>query len=180
MRKQTISALLTALMICLTIAIVVVIIRIQMRTPLTEEPVDSNSYIEQGDTESQNTVPTDTDAEGAGSVETVLIAVTNAASSVNVRSGPGTDYDRVGSAYPNNEYEVLEILPGGWSKILYSGQEAYISNDYIDYRIRRTDGNGNVSYDTVTEEVLSEYTTSDSLTDPMESENDPDNPESSE
>lgn len=174
MRKQTISALLTALMICLTIAIVVLIIRIQMRTPITEEPVNTNNYIEQGDTESQNAAITDSDAETAESVETVLIAVTNAASSVNVRSGPGTDYERVGSAYPNNEYEVLEILSSGWSKILYSGQEAYISNDYIDYQMRRTDGNGNIFYDAVTEEILSEYMMLDS---PAGSEDEPDNPE---
>lgn len=170
MRKQTISALLTALMICLTIAIVVLIIRIQMRTPVIDEPVNSDNYIEQGDAASQNAAPTDSDAEGANSVENVLIAVTNAASSVNVRSGPGTDYDRVGSAYPNNEYEVLEILSDGWSKILYSGQEAYISNDYIDYKMRRTDSNGNVFYDTVTEEILSEYMMSGPVADPENSE----------
>ena len=167
MRKQTISALLTALMICLTIAIIVLIIRIQMRAPVTEEQADSNSYIEQDDPEVQNTDVEEPD--GGQVVETVLIAITNANSSVNVRSGPGTDYERVGSAYPNNEYEVLEIL-AGWTRILYSDQEAYISNDYIDYKFRRTDSSGNIFYDVATEESLSEYMSSGAVTEDTEND----------
>lgn len=157
MKKQTISALLTALMICLTIAIVVVIVRIQMRGARTEEPVDSDSYMIQEVTGSQNSVADHQEEEPSEAV-TVLVAVPNATSSVNVRSGPGTEYNRLGSAYSNNEYEVLEILSNGWTKLLYSDQEAYIHSEYVDYKLRTTD-QGSISYDTPSEEDLAEYMT---------------------
>ncbi|MDE6688015.1 MAG: SH3 domain-containing protein [Lachnospiraceae bacterium] len=158
MKKQTISALLTALMICLTIAIVVVIVRIQMRGARIDEPVDSDSYTIQEISGSQNAAPDNQEEEEPSAAVTVLVAVPNANSSVNVRSGPGTEYNRLGSAYSNNEYEVLEILPNGWTKLLYSDQEAYINSDYVDYKLRTTD-QGSVSYNTPSEAELAEYMT---------------------
>ncbi len=158
MKKQTISALLTALMICLTIAIVVVIFRIQMRGSRIEEPVDSDSYIVQEVSESQNSVSENQEEEEPSAAVTVLVAVPNATSSVNVRSGPGTEYNRLGSAYSNNEYEVIEILSSGWTKLLYSDQEAYINSEYVDYKLRTTD-NGSISYNTPSEADLAEYMT---------------------
>lgn len=157
MKKQTISALLTALMICLTIAIVVVIVQIQMRGLPPEADADSDSYIVQEDFDSQNSVSDDQAVEKPSEAVTVLVAIPNANSSVNVRSGPGTEYNRLGSAYSNNEYEVLEILSNGWTKLLYSsGQEAYINSEYVDYKLRTTD-NGNILYDTPSEADLAEY-----------------------
>ncbi len=156
MKKQTISALLTALMICLTIAIVVVIVRIQMRGAPLEEAADSDSYIVQEGFVSQDSVSDDQAVEKPSEAVTVLVAVPNTNSSVNVRSGPGTEYNRLGSAYSNNEYEVLEILSNGWTKLLYSAQEAYIYSEYIDYKLRTTD-NGSVLYDTPSEADLAEY-----------------------
>lgn len=156
MKKQTISALLTALMICLTIAIVVVIVRIQMRGARPEEAADSDSYVVQEISESQNSVSDDQTGEKPSDAVTVLVAVPNANSSVNVRSGPGTEYNRLGSAYSNNEYEVLEILSNGWTKLLYSDQEAYINSEYVDYKLRTTD-NGSVLYDIPSEADLAEY-----------------------
>lgn len=156
MKKQTISALLTALMICLTIAIVVVIVRIQMRGLPPEEEAGSDSYIVQEGFDSQDSVSDDQAVEKPSEAVTVLVAIPNANSSVNVRSGPGTEYNRLGSAYSNNEYEVLEILPNGWTKLLYSDQEAYINSEYVDYKLRTTD-NGSVLYDTPSEADLAEY-----------------------
>ncbi|MDE6713206.1 MAG: SH3 domain-containing protein [Lachnospiraceae bacterium] len=157
MKKQTISALLTALMICLTIAIVVVIVRIQMRGSRIEETVDSDSYMIQEVSGSQNSVSDNQEEEPSVAV-TVLVAVPNANSSVNVRSGPGTEYNRLGSAYSNNEYEVLEILDNGWTKLLYSDQEAYINSEYVDYKLRTTD-QGSILYNTPSEADLAEYMT---------------------
>lgn len=158
MKKQTISALLTALMICLTIAIVVVIVRIQMRGMRTVEPADSDNYIVQEVTGSQNSVSDNQEEEEPSAAVTVLVAVPNATSSVNVRSGPGTEYNRLGSAYSNNEYEVIEILDNGWTKLLYSDQEAYINSEYVEYKLRTTD-HGSVSYNTPSQAELAEYMT---------------------
>lgn len=158
MKKQTISALLTALMICLTIAIVVVIVRIQMRGERVVEPADSDGFVVQEVTGSQNSVSDNQEEDEAFAAVTVLVAVPNATSSVNVRSGPGTEYNRLGSAYSNNEYEVLEILDSGWTKLLYSDQEAYINSEFVDFKLRTTD-HGSVSYTTPNEEELAEYMT---------------------
>lgn len=162
MKKQTISALLTALMICLTIAIVVVIVRIQMRGLRTEDPVNSDSYVIQEVSGSQNSVSGNQEDEEPSAAVTVLVAVPNATSSVNVRSGPGTEYNRLGSAYSNNEYEVLEILSNGWTKLLYSDQEAYINSEYVDYKLRTTD-QGSISYNTPSDADLAEYMTGTGL-----------------
>ena len=52
------------------------------------------------------------------------------ATSLNVRKGPGADREIVGSLYSGDVVEVLAI-EDGWCRILYEGQEAYVSADYI-------------------------------------------------
>ena len=51
---------------------------------------------------------------------------------VNVRSGPGTDYDRLGAAYRDFDFEILEEESNGWIKIMYDDKPAYIYADYVD------------------------------------------------
>lgn len=52
------------------------------------------------------------------------------ATSLNVRRGPGADREIVGSLYYGDVVEVLAV-EDGWCRILYEGQEAYVSADYI-------------------------------------------------
>jgi len=49
---------------------------------------------------------------------------------LNVRSGPGTNYSRIGIIHPNEAYTVLEES-GGWYRILFDGAEAYVSGEYV-------------------------------------------------
>ena len=143
MKKQTISAILTALMICLVLAIVVLVVRIQMRGPKPEETAVSENEVAMNEqTVSENVQAEPVEEE----VETVLLASPQATSSVNVRSGPGTEYERIGSAYSDCEYEVVEIYDSGWTKLLYEGQEGYISSEYLIFRYRSTTSGGTVSY----------------------------------
>lgn len=143
MKKQTISAILTALMICLVLAIVVLVVRIQMRGPKPEETaVSENEVVMNEQTVSENMQAEPVEEE----VETVLLAIPQATSSVNVRSGPGTEYERIGSAYSDCEYEVVEIYDSGWTKLLYEGQEGYISSEYLIFRYRSTTSGGTISY----------------------------------
>lgn len=155
MKKQTISALLTALMICLTIAIVVLIIKIETRQPVIEEASGPVDVYEEEDVSANAISPTAETTEEES--VTILVAVPNASSSVNVRSGPGTDYSRIGSAYSNNEYEVIEVLSSGWTKISYSDQEAYINSEYVVYQYRTTNSEGLVTYDEVSASELGNY-----------------------
>ena len=145
MKKKTISAILTALIIVLLIAITFLIIRVSMRGPQRDaEQVSLNQT-----TISENTSPEETEPEptvSENTVTTVMVAIPQATNSVNVRSGPGTEYERIGSAYSNCEYEVIEILDNGWTKLDYEGQEGYISSEYLQYQNRMTSSDGTVTY----------------------------------
>ena len=59
------------------------------------------------------------------------------ATSLNVRKGPGADHEIVGSLYNGDVVEVLEIADG-WCRILYAGQEAYVSADYVSEQMPAT------------------------------------------
>ncbi len=51
--------------------------------------------------------------------------------SVNVRKGPSTDYERVGSLTTNQEVTVTGKASTGWYEISYNGEVAYVSNSYL-------------------------------------------------
>ena len=50
---------------------------------------------------------------------------------VNVRSGPGTDYRILGKLTFNDPISVISKYNSSWSKILYKGKTAYVSNSWI-------------------------------------------------
>lgn len=50
---------------------------------------------------------------------------------VNLREGPGTDYDRVTSADRGDEFKRTGTTDNGWSRVTYSGKDAYVSNSYV-------------------------------------------------
>lgn len=59
-------------------------------------------------------------------------AVKYAQQTVNVRSGPSTDFDKVGSLSTNQEVTVTGTCnETGWYRIVLDGSEAYVSNKYL-------------------------------------------------
>ena len=54
------------------------------------------------------------------------------ADSLNVRSGPGKDYDAMGKLYAGNVADVTAV-EGDWLKINYNNAVGYISIDYVEY-----------------------------------------------
>jgi len=52
--------------------------------------------------------------------------------SLNVRKGPGKEYEAIGKVYLGNEVEVTAV-EGEWLKIIYNDTEGYISIDYVQY-----------------------------------------------
>ncbi len=48
---------------------------------------------------------------------------------VNIRSGPGTEHQIVGTANAN-AYFKYTITEGSWHKIIFNGQDAYISSNF--------------------------------------------------
>ncbi len=51
--------------------------------------------------------------------------------SVNLRSGPSTDYEKVGSLNTNDEVCVTGQADTGWYRISYNGGVAFVSNNYL-------------------------------------------------
>lgn len=50
---------------------------------------------------------------------------------VNVRSGPGTNFEKVGRLSRKDTVIRIGIGDNGWSKVLYNDKEAYISSNYL-------------------------------------------------
>lgn len=55
--------------------------------------------------------------------------MTNGAT-LNVRSGPGTDYEQVTTLYSGSVVSLVG-MDNGWYKIIYKDYEGYVSSDYI-------------------------------------------------
>ena len=50
---------------------------------------------------------------------------------LNVRTGPGTEYERIGQLNIGESVLRTGIGSNGWSRILYMGETAYVHSDYI-------------------------------------------------
>ncbi len=70
--------------------------------------------------------------------------------SVNLRSGPSTDYEKIGSLTTNQEVTVTGLADTGWYRIDYNGGVAFVSNNYLsDTKVEITppDDGGNTNED---------------------------------
>lgn len=61
---------------------------------------------------------------------------------VNVRTGPSTDYDRIGSLEKGSDVEVTGVADTGWYRIKYNGRVGYVSNKFLiteeEYKVLET------------------------------------------
>lgn len=73
---------------------------------------------------------TTTDEQTDFSVDEINV-IMYATSTVNLRSGPSTDYDKIGELSINQEVQVNGLVDNGWYRIAYNGGDAYVSNSYI-------------------------------------------------
>ncbi|MDO5092098.1 MAG: SH3 domain-containing protein, partial [Propionibacteriaceae bacterium] len=53
-----------------------------------------------------------------------------ATTAVNVRSGPGTGYSRIGLLYPGERVQA-HSSSNGWTRVTYKGREGYIASAYL-------------------------------------------------
>ena len=57
--------------------------------------------------------------------------VTVDASELNIRATPSTDGSRLGSVTGGTELERTGYSDDGWTRVIYDGQTAYVSSDYV-------------------------------------------------
>ena len=107
-----------------------------------DETVESESSEATSETESDEVASTpDSEAVESEASEpetnepeftvTEVTATKYATQSVNVRSGPSTDYDKIGGLTTNQEVQVTGQASTGWYRIEYNGGEAYVSGKYL-------------------------------------------------
>lgn len=85
-------------------------------------------------TEENSEAVSESDSEAVVEPEFTITEVTAtkyATQSVNVRSGPSTDYDKIGGLTTNQEVQVTGQASTGWWRIQYNGGEAYVSDKYL-------------------------------------------------
>lgn len=126
MKKKTLNAIMQGVMIVLVLAIIAVSIKLMLR-PEEEIPSEVPVVEDYSEPESIPEVISEETTE-AQTYTRVRILKDN----INVRSGPGTDYDRLGSAYAGYDFEFVEQTNEEWTKIIYDGKEAYIYTEYIE------------------------------------------------
>lgn len=69
-----------------------------------------------------------------------MSATKYAKQSVNIRKGPGTDYEKIGSLTMNQKVTVTGQADNGWYRISFNGGDAYVSNKYlVDNKIETND-----------------------------------------
>ena len=69
-----------------------------------------------------------------------------ATSTVNVRSGPGTSYEKLGQLAKGDKVTRTGICENGWSRVVYNGKVAYISSSYLTTTNTGTNANGEIIY----------------------------------
>jgi len=76
--------------------------------------------------------PSASTAKPSGPVSPNTKGVINAEKGLNVRSGPGSEYDKVASVSNGAKVTILEDTGTGWYKIEYgNGKTGYVSSEYV-------------------------------------------------
>lgn len=107
--------------------------------PVTEETEAAEPETEATELPEETEEPTEavepeTETETEQEVEytvTDMSATKYAKSSVNVRKGPSSDYDQLGSLSTNQQVTVTGQADTGWYRIEFNGEEGYVSDKYL-------------------------------------------------
>lgn len=84
-----------------------------------------------GETTAPVTTEATTEAPSTEPATEATTAVYKTTTTVNVRPEPSTDTDRLGKLEPGTQVEFVRTHDNDWSVILYNGQEAYVSSQYL-------------------------------------------------
>jgi len=98
----------------------------------TEKEAGKNDVYRFGDERSNGSEEEAEEADVEESDITALDQIMYAQGAVNIRSGPSTDYARVGGLSTNQEVKVTgQSKSTGWYEIEVNGERQYVSNKYL-------------------------------------------------
>ena len=117
------------LRLLIPIALVIVLIFLikvlaPKKDPTTETTPSAQITVEK-QSESIETTPTETEAAPEADV------TYKTTTTLNVRSAPSTESERVGKLDPDKMVEYVRDHDDFWAVILYNGQEAYVAKEYL-------------------------------------------------
>lgn len=95
------------------------------KDPTNETTPAAPSTVEQLQTEPAETTPAETETPPEVNV------TYKTTTTLNVRSGPSTDSDRIGKFDPDKTVEYVRDHDDFWAVIIYNGQEAYVAKEYL-------------------------------------------------
>lgn len=76
-------------------------------------------------------VKLDSEQPKPGEDEKIIATGKTTVSSLNVRSGPSSNYSKLGTLTKGTKVEVVERYSNGWYKIKYKGSYGYVSGAYV-------------------------------------------------
>jgi hypothetical protein len=130
-KKSTINAILMGIIVLLSISVCLLLFAIVTRprystvsaTPepaiITETSEENIISSESDDTNEQTTAQSYQTQKGKTSTK------------VNIRDSASTDAKVLATVEADTTFDIIDVQSDGWTKILYDGQEAYISSDYV-------------------------------------------------
>ena len=119
------------------------------------EEIEKNIGEALAQAEAENESETDESAEAGSETEetdnsgtVTVVTKVRATDVVNIRSSDSETADKLGKAALGEEFNLIEKIENGWSKIEYNGGEAYIKSEYLEdvetteVAAENTDANG--------------------------------------
>ena len=106
-----------------------------------QEDADTSETASEAEAASQDTAGDDAKSEEATNSQNTESSISEASftayvtEALNVRSGAGTDYSRLGVLYAGNTVTVLGDAVDGWYKISYEDGVGYVSTEYISHTL---------------------------------------------
>lgn len=132
--KKSRTSIMYGVIICLSIAIIFCVVKIATRPEVVKE--DTNYYLPVKEKVDMEEIQMQVKEKEESQDKTVQIDVHNRArlieDNVNIRSGPGTDYERLGSAYKGYDFKIISGEGSEWIKIEYDGKPAYVYAEYVE------------------------------------------------
>ena len=132
--KKSRTSIMYGVIICLSIAIIFCVVKIATRPDIVKE--DNNYYLPVKEKVDMEEIQMQVKEKEESQEQTVKLDVHNRArlieDNVNIRSGPGTEYERLGSAYKGYDFKIISGEGSEWIKIEYDGKPAYVYAEYVE------------------------------------------------